>query len=102
MIQQIGGAYRWQDKAAIGYPVLSTGLFDFSNPYNSPSQDSIDLWTSYERKLSAKINWKIQFNVRNAFAKHGLIPLSTEPDGSWASVRTKPIQEWFMTNTLSF
>ena len=45
----IGGAYRWQDKAAIGYPVLSSGMFDFSNAYWGPSQDAIDLWTSYER-----------------------------------------------------
>jgi hypothetical protein len=42
-------------------------------------------------------------NVRNAFAKHGLIPISIEPDGqTWASVRVKPIQEWSVTNTFSF
>ncbi|PTX91661.1 TonB-dependent receptor plug domain-containing protein [Opitutus sp. ER46] len=99
----VGGAYRWQDKVVIGYPVKEDGNFDLSKPYYGPSEDGIDLWASYERKLTDKVNWKIQLNVRNAFAKDGLIPISIEPDGkTWASVRVKPTQEWFLTNTFSF
>lgn len=103
----VGGGYRWQDKVVIGYPVIagtgSLASFDLSKPYYGPSEDAIDLWASYERKLTAKINWKIQFNVRNAFSKDGIIPISVEPDGkTWASVRVKPVQEWFVTNTFSF
>jgi outer membrane receptor protein involved in Fe transport len=99
----VGGAYRWQDKVVIGYPCLANGTYDLTQPYYGPSEDAIDLWASYTRKLTPKINWKIQLNVRNAFAKHGLIPISIEPDGNtWASVRVKPIQEWFVTNTFSF
>ncbi len=99
----VGGAYRWYDKVVIGYPVQSNGQFDLGSPYWGPSEDEIDLWVSYERKLTDKINWKIQLNIRNAFAKHGLLPVSIEPDGqTWATVRVKPIQEWFVTNTLSF
>jgi hypothetical protein len=41
--------------------------------------------------------------VKNAFAKDGLIPISVQPDGkTWASVRVKPVQEWYVTNTFSF
>jgi hypothetical protein len=99
----VGGAYRWQDKVAIGYPCLPNGTYDLTQPYYGPSEAGTDLWVSYQRKLLEKYNWKIQLNVRNAFAKHGLIPISIEPDGNtWASVRVKPVQEWFVTNTFTF
>jgi outer membrane receptor protein involved in Fe transport len=103
----VGGSYRWQDKVVIGYPVVpgtaGSASFDLTKPFYGPSEDAVDLWTSYERKLNDKITWRVQLNVRNAFAKEGLIPISIEPDGrTWASVRVKPNQEWFVTNTFSF
>lgn len=99
----VGGSYRWQDKVTIGYPTLAGGIPDFTQPYFGPSEDSIDLWASYGRRLSEKIDWRIQLNIRNAFASDGLIPISVQPDGqTWASVRVKPNQEWFLTNTFSF
>jgi outer membrane receptor protein involved in Fe transport len=103
----IGGGYRWQDKVVIGYPVIAgngaLANFDLSKPFYGPSEDAIDLWASYERKITKKIYWKIQLNVRNAFAKDKLIPISVQPDGkTWASARIAPNQEWFVTNTFSF
>lgn len=103
----VGAGYRWQDKVVIGYPVIpgtaGKASFDLNKPYYGPSEDAIDFWASYERKLTSKINWKIQLNVRNAFAKDGLIPISVEPDGrTWAAARVNPVQEWFVTNTFSF
>jgi len=99
----VGGSYRWQDKVVIGYPAAPGGRFDLTKPYYGPSENFNDLWASYEHKVTQKINWKIQLNIRNAFAKDGLIPISIEPDGkTWASVRVKPNQEWFVTNTFSF
>ena len=103
----VGGAYRWQDKVIIGYPVVpgvgGVASFDLTKPYYGPSEDGLDLWTNYERKITNKISWKIQLNVRNAFAKDKLIPISVEPDGkTWASARIAPAQEWFVTNTFSF
>ena len=99
----VGGSYRWQDKVVIGYPAVAGGKFDLTKPYYGPSEDVIDLWTNYERKITNRITWKIQLNVRNAFAKDALIPISIEPDGkTWASVRGAPNQEWFVTNTFSF
>ncbi len=103
----LGGAYRWQDKVVIGYPVYNDAngfaAYDLSKPRFGPSEGGMDLWMSYERKLTAKVNWKIQLNIRNAFEKEGLIPITVEPDGStWAGVRMKPVQEWSVTNTFSF
>lgn len=103
----IGGSYRWQDKVVIGYPVVpgTGGLasFDLSKPYYGPSETAFDAWLSYERRLTKKINWKIQLNGRNIFGKEEVIPISVEPDGqTWASVRIAPNREWFVTNTFSF
>ncbi len=103
----VGAGYRWQDKVVIGYPVIAgTGglaSFDLSKPYYGPSEGATDIWASYERKLTSKINWRVQFNVRNLFGKNELIPISVEPDGStWASVRIAPNREMFLTNTFSF
>lgn len=103
----VGASYRWQDKVVIGYPVIpgqnGQASFDLSKPYYGPSEGAADLWVSYERKIFKKYGWSIQLNVRNAFNKEGLIPISVQPDGhTWASVRTEPVREWFVTNTFTF
>jgi hypothetical protein len=103
----VGGSYRWLDKVVIGYPVIAgsngQASFDLTKPYYGPSEDAIDVWFSYECRLTKRLNWKIQLNVRNLFEKEGLIPISVQPDGqTWASARIKPVQEWFVTNTVSF
>lgn len=102
----VGASYRWQDKVVIGYPVVAAGnsfSFDLSKPFYGPSEDALDLWASYERKLNKKLNWKIQVNVRNAFDDNRLIPVSVQPDGrTWASARIAPGQEIYVTNTFTF
>ncbi len=99
----VGAAYRWQDKNVIGYPMTADGGYDLGKPYYGPSEDAVDTWISYERKLTEKINWKIQLNVRNLFADDSLIPTAVQPDGyTWATVRVSPNREWFLTNTFTF
>ncbi len=102
----VGASYRWQDRIVIGYPVVANGAlasFDLTKPYFGPSEGALDLWASYERRISEKLNWKIQLNLRNVGQNDGLIPISVQPDGqTWAAVRIAPTQEWFVTNTFSF
>jgi outer membrane receptor protein involved in Fe transport len=99
----VGGAYRWEDKVVIGYPVnVTTGAFELNDPFYGPTDDGIDLWCSYQHKILKGIDWKIQLNITNAFAKNGLIPISVEPNGQYATERIKPVQEWSVTNTFSF
>ncbi len=103
----IGASYRWQDKVAIGYPLVPLSAteytFDLTKPYYGPAEDALDLWVSYEKKLTEKIDWRVQLNVRNAFDGRDLIPISVQPDGqTWASVRVAPQQEFFLTNTFAF
>jgi outer membrane receptor protein involved in Fe transport len=105
----VGIGYRWQDKIAIGYPVKEvTGgsteeiTFDIDNPYYGPTDDAIDLWVGYGRKLTPKINWRIQLNVRNVGDGKKLIPLSAQYDGTVAAWGIAPAQTWTISNTFSF
>jgi hypothetical protein len=80
----VGGGYRFEDKAIVGYAPMKTAEGDnainLGAPFYTPSQTTVDLWLSYERKISHGINWKIQFNVYNAFGKNELIPISASVD----------------------
>jgi len=105
----VGLGYRWQDKVAIGYPVkeilggsTSEVTFDIENPYYGPKLDAVDFWIGYSRKLTSKIDWRVQLNVRDVGAGNKLIPLSTQYDGTVAAWGIAPSQSWTLTNTFSF
>jgi len=103
----VGAGYRWQDKVVIGYPVIpgtnGQASFDLSKPYYGPSEGAADFWVSYERKILKKYGWSIQLNVRNAFNRNTLVPISVQPDGqTWAAARMGPVREWFVTNSFTF
>lgn len=104
----VGGGYRWQDKVIVGYPVLKGATvadpraFDMANPYKGPAESAIDLWVGYTRKLTRKIEWRIQLNVRNAFGDDDLIPVTVQPDGSMAVGRIPEPTVWTLSNTVAF
>lgn len=105
---RIGGAYRWQDKAAIGFPVILgpdgvTGIIDVKNPYLGDAESNVDLWVGYRRKVFGdRISWNVQLNVKNVGRGNQLIPVSTQPDGTLASARISSPQTWTLTNTFEF
>jgi hypothetical protein len=103
----IGGAVRWQDKAAIGYyPKYNSdaGIWvtDVTKPIYAPSETNCDAWIGYERKLTKNITWVIQLNARDLFAKTSLIPIQANPDGTVAQVRIPSNTTWTLTNTFNF
>ncbi len=103
---RFGGAYRWQDKAAIGYPVKifsdGTGVYDVKNPYYGPTEHNVDGWIGYSRKLGEKIRWSAQLNVRNIGVGNRLIPVSAQPDGTYDSMRIAEPQTWLFTTSFEF
>ena len=107
----IGGAYRWEDRVVTGFPVISrnnptTGaseyVYDVNNPYHGPEENHFDFWIGYGRKLTRKIDWRIQLNIRDAFAKKELVPISVQPDGTPAAYRIPELTSWQITNTFTF
>lgn len=81
----VGGAYRWQDKNVIGFPVIKMAdgreTEDVDHPYYGDSESTIDFWVGYNRKLTKKIDWRLRLGVRNAFYNKDLILTSVQPDG---------------------
>jgi outer membrane receptor protein involved in Fe transport len=104
----VGGGLRWQDEVVIGYrPVpgatASDVSFDLANPYMGPTETNVDLWIGYgRRKVWRNVDWRVQLNIRNAFAGDDLIPITTQPDGTPAGYRIAPYQTWTISNTFRF
>ena len=99
----VGGAFRWEDEAILFYQLKSdlTGL-DVNRPLLSDAERSIDLWAGYNRKLTDRVDWRIQLNLRNVGESIGLTPVTLNPDGSPAVQRITEGMSWSVTNTFSF
>ena len=104
----VGGGVRWQSEVVIGYRPVDVPnnprelSFDIANPYMGPAETNFDFWLGYGRRLSSRIDWRIQFNIRNAFGGNELIPITTQPDGTAAAYRIAPPRVFMLTNTFSF
>lgn len=104
----IGGAYRWTDKSAIGYPNLLDPdvpviIPDVSQPYWNDTQAYTDLWLGYRRQiLNNKGEWRIQLNVRNVFADSDPVIVQTQPDGSPSRVAIPVPRQYVLSNTFRF
>ena len=109
-----GGGLRYQSDVTIGYPptgdsaVPASYGYDLSKPYKGPSETNFDFWVGYRRKVTNKIDWHIQLNVRNAFKGDELIPITVQgpitgqPVGTPAGYRIAPAQTFLVTNTFTF
>ncbi|MSU66922.1 MAG: hypothetical protein EXS38_12675 [Opitutus sp.] len=103
---RLGGALRWQDRSAIGYPVRilpdGSGVFDVTKPFFGPTETNVDGWIGYSRKLTEKIRWSAQLNVRNMGVRNRLIPVNAQPDGTYNTMRIAEPQTWLLTNSFDF
>lgn len=101
-----GGAFRWQDKVALGYPVrlLPGGgaQSDVTRPFFGPTETNVDAWLGYSRRVWKNIAWSVRLNVRNVGVGDELIPVVAQPDGSISSWRIKEPQTWTLTNRFEF
>jgi len=91
---EIGGAWRWEDKAILGYGIHETEIYgekawiaDVSKPIYGPTESHFDAWIAYQRKLNSKIDWRVQLNVRSVGEDTHLVTVAVEPDGSVAQQR---------------
>jgi outer membrane receptor for ferric coprogen and ferric-rhodotorulic acid len=103
----IGGAIRYSGRYAIGYyPIYNAEadaiVADLDSPIYAKSEISYDMWFSYRRKLTSKINGVVQLNLRDLFAGHRLIPISSNPDGTYGQYRMGATTSWELTTRLEF
>ncbi len=107
----VGASYRWTQARTIGFlskstmdPISNTPIdvADLTRPVSGESEKAVDLWIGYQRKIYKDLNWRIQLNIRNVFAKDKLIPNTIQPDGSVATYRIAEPRTITLTNTLEF
>ena len=99
----VGASYRWQKGSILGYALnAAQDNLDINKPYWSKNKDWVDLWVGYNIKLSKKIGWRMQVNLRNVGQKPHLTPISVQPDGTPAQYRIEEGLTWQLTNTLTF
>ncbi|MCG8525389.1 MAG: hypothetical protein MI748_03335 [Opitutales bacterium] len=104
----VGGAFRWEDEKAIGYPIIEREFDgqmlkvpDLDNPYTDDPITKVDLWVGYKTKIwDGKIDWKLQLNLQNVFSDGEVVGVSTQPDGSirsavWREGRTFSLRSVF-------
>ena len=99
----VGGSYRWQDRQILGYGLKddNTGL-DVFKPLYGDSEGHFDLWVGYQTKLTDRVTWRVQLNVRNVLEDDNLVAISANPDGTIAAYRIQQGMSWALTNTISF
>ncbi len=102
----VGGAFRYEDGAIYDYaPMVDANGVERPNlaeAFSTGSETRADLWLSYNRRLTDKINWRIQLNVYNAFGKNKLIPLNAQPDGTSGAMRIQEGRSWAITSSFTF
>ncbi|MDQ8204156.1 TonB-dependent receptor plug domain-containing protein [Pelagicoccus sp. SDUM812003] len=105
----LGGGVRYQSSVIIAYPPTgdpndpTTVEYDLDDPIEGPSETNYDLWVGYGKTLSENLDWRIQLNVSNAFSGgDDLIPITAQPDGTFAAYRIAPTRTWSISNTFSF
>lgn len=104
----IGGAVRWEDKYATGYPLLNDprGLVlpDVAHPYLATPELSFDLNLGYRRRIVGHRDWTAQLNLRNLQNARSdrVSAVRHQPDGSVARVRFDPPLQVLLTNTFRF
>jgi len=99
----VGGALRWEDKAAIGYYGIqdSNGIYTDLDP-NRPIYDKahyyVDMFVTYKTKFwNDKILTKLQLNVRNLGETGRLQPVGAFPDGSIHTYRIVDPQQFILS-----
>lgn len=102
----VGGSARYQEAPTIGFPTIQDAegvtSYDVTNPFKGDYEVNFDFWLGYERELTDRIHWRIQANVRNAFAEKELHPVTVQPDGTMGTLRIGAPTTWTLSNTFTF
>jgi hypothetical protein len=104
----VGGGVRWQDKVAVGYPIIADPVIgavpDVAHPHHDDALTDFDAWIGYTRAFK-KFTFKAQLNVKNIGVGEELIaagPNAAQPDGSIATWRIREPQYISLRTTFSF
>jgi hypothetical protein len=108
----VGGAQRWESKAAIGFmgkvgdPITAPTVINVADPTRPVYDDGnyyTDLWIAWGKRIMRdRFALKIQLNVNNVFEDGRLLPTSVNFDGSPWAFRIIDPRQFILTTTLEF
>jgi outer membrane receptor protein involved in Fe transport len=103
----VGGAFRWQDKAAVGYHSklneFGIRIQDIKRPIYGPTAVTTDAFVNYSRKiLKDKVRWKVQLNVFNLLNDTKEIPVAIDDDLVVVARQLQNGLTFKLTNTFEF
>jgi len=100
---RVGAGLRWEDDLIVGNQLNDAqDNLDPNRPIKGGSETNLDVWIGYNRMLASKIKWDIQLNVKGVGKDLGLVPVSVNPDGSYAAMRIQEGTRWELRNRFSF
>ena len=102
----VGGAFRWEDKASIGYygmPPDPDGIvrdFDPNRPIWDRSRYYINVHAGYNLRLfNDKVRARVQLNVNDIFAQQRLQAVAVNPDGTSYAFRIVDPRQFILSVT---
>jgi hypothetical protein len=102
----IGGAFRWEDKANVGYygaapdPDGIVRNYDPNRPIWDKSRYYVDLWAGYNFQMfHNKVGCRVQLNVTNIFEGGRLQAIAFNPDGTPYAFRIIDPRQFLLTAT---
>ena len=82
--------------------LVTHGGLNVNEPFKGPTDTHVDAWVGYQRKLTKRVNWRIQLNMSNVGEKDSLVPAQYEPDGSIALERIQEGMGYRLENSFDF
>ena len=103
----VGGAVRYQGKITLGYypkylPEFGSWVNDLDKPIFGPKEVNYDAWIYYRHKLTKKVDLTVQLNLRNLFSGKDLIPINSNPDGTYGQYRLGSTFGWQLSTKFDF
>ena len=93
----------------MGYGIKQSTVFgnaawvaDVSQPLYGKVDSHVDAWIGYQHRLTPKIDWRIQLNLKNVGERPHLTPVSVEPDGTFAQQRIEIGQTFDLSTKFIF
>jgi iron complex outermembrane receptor protein len=70
----VGASANLRGPTVIGFAETAGGVAIADRPYYARDFNTTGAWVSYRRRLSNKVNWRVQLNVRNVLDENKLFP----------------------------
>jgi len=81
---------------------VTRGGLNVDQPFIGKNDTHVDAWIGYTRKISRKLSWRIQLNVRSVGESDKLVASRINPDGSIALARIQQGAGYQLTNSFDF